>query len=401
MTLKKTVLALLLFCATVAQAQLSVDRKLLKHIDGYLEDAAAQYKLLQQNRPAAEFPKTYFPVTGKYEWSNSGWWCSGFYPGTLLYLYQQTGDTALYNEALRMLQLLEKEKNNTTTHDLGFMMYNSFGNANNLKPSPQYKDIIITSARSLSKRFNPKTGCIKSWDSKTEEFLVIIDNMMNLELLFRATAWTGDSSFYKIAVSHANTTMQNHFRDDNSSWHVLNYDTATGAVKRKRTAQGAADASAWARGQAWGLYGFTEVYRETKDPRYLQQAKKIALYIMNHPNWPKDKVAYWDFNAPNIPNALRDTSAAAIMAAALIELSQYGNGKESEMYIGTAGTILKTLSGKKYRAAPGTNGGFILQHSVGNIPGGTEIDVPLTYADYYYIEALIRYKNLFSKKNKS
>lgn len=389
---QKIFIPLLLLLVATAQAQLSKDHKLVKRVDGYITDAAAQYKVLQQNRPAEKFPKTYFPLTGKYEWSGSDWWCSGFYPGTLLYLYQQTNDTALYNEALRMLTLLEKEKYNTTTHDLGFMMYNSFGAAYNIAPSQQYKDIILASAKSLCTRFNPKTGCIKSWDSKKEEFLVIIDNMMNLELLFRATALSGDSSFYKIAVKHAETTMQNHFRADNSSWHVLNYDTATGVVKRKRTAQGTADSSAWARGQAWGLYGFTETYRETKDPRFLAQAKKIALFLMNHNNWPKDKVAYWDFNAPNIPNALRDASAAAIMASAFIELAEYGNGKEAEIYIGIAGTILKTLSGKTYRAAAGTNGGFILQHSVGNIPGGTEIDVPLTYADYYYIEALLRYK---------
>ena len=385
-------IVLQLLIVLTATAQLSKDHKFIKRIDGYIADAAVQYKVLQQNRPAHKFPKTYFPTTGNYEWSGSDWWCSGFYPGTLLYLYQQTNDTALYNEAMRMLTLLEKEKYNTTTHDLGFMMYNSFGAANTIAPSQQYKDIILTSAKSLCTRFNPKTGCIKSWDSKKEEFLVIIDNMMNLELLFRATALSGDSSFYKIAVTHAETTMQNHFRADNSSWHVLNYDTATGAVKRKRTAQGAADSSAWARGQAWGLYGFTETYRETKDPRFLAQAKKIALFIMDNKNWPKDKVACWDFNAPNISNALRDASAAAIMASAFIELAEYGNGKEAEIYIGVAGRILKTLSNKIYRAAAGTNGGFILQHSVGSLPGGTEIDVPLTYADYYYIEALLRYK---------
>lgn len=389
---------MLLLAVITTHAQLNVSSKLLKNIDGYIADAAAQYNILKQHLPAEKFPKTYFPLKNEYEWSGSGWWCSGFYPGTLLYLYQQTKDTALYSEAKRMLQLLEKEKSNTTTHDLGFMMYNSFGNANNLAPSQYYKDVILASAASLATRFNPKTGCIKSWDSKKEEFLVIIDNMMNLELLFRATALSGDSSFYRIAVTHANTTMKNHYRADYSSWHVLNYDTATGAVKRKRTAQGFSDSSAWARGQAWGLYGFTEAYRETKDARYLNQAKQIVLFMINSNKIPKDGIPYWDYNAPNIPAALRDASAAAITASALIELSQYGNGKESEIYIGMATNILKTLSSKKYRAAAGTNGGFILQHSVGNIPGGTEIDVPLTYADYYYIEALIRYKNLFGKK---
>lgn len=162
---------------------------------GNFVKAASQYKLLAGNRPAGKFPKTWFPATGKYEWSNSGWWCSGFYPGSLLYLYEQTGDTALYKEALTMLAELEKEKNNTGTHDLGFMMYCSFGNANRMAPLPGYNDILLTSARSLATRFNEKIGCVRSWDSKGSDFLVIIDNMMNLELLFWATRVSGDSSF--------------------------------------------------------------------------------------------------------------------------------------------------------------------------------------------------------------
>jgi len=369
------------------------DKALIKTIDKNFKDAAAQYKVLAKNLPADKFPKTFFPATGKYEFSNSGWWCSGFYPGTLLYLYQQTKDTALYNEAKRILNVLKKEQFNTNTHDLGFMMYCSFGNANLINPSPEYKDILLNSAKSLSTRFNPTVGCIKSWDGKPNEYLVIIDNMMNLKLLFWATHVSGDSSFYKIAVSHANTTMQNHFRADNSSYHVLNYNATTGAVQQKKTAQGFADESAWARGQAWGLYGYTEVYRETKDKKYLAQANKIATFILSNPNLPADKIPYWDFNAPDIPNALRDASAAAIMASALLELSMYDKAS-SKKYFKTAETILKNLSAEKYKAAAGTNGGFILQHGVGHMPNKTEIDVPLTYGDYYFIEAMMRYKKM-------
>jgi unsaturated chondroitin disaccharide hydrolase len=286
------------------------DQALLKTIDQNFTDAGAQYKVLMKSLPPDKFPKTFSPVTNTYEFSNSGWWCSGFYPGTLLYLYEQTHDSALYNESMRMLGLLEKEKNNTTTHDLGFMMYCSFGNASRIAPKPEYKDILISSARSLSTRFNPKVGCIRSWDSKPGDFLVIIDNMMNLELLCWATHATGDSSFYKIAVTHANTTMKNHFRDDYSSYHVVNYNAETGEVKEKRTAQGAANESAWARGQTWGLYGYTVMYRETKDRRYLEQANHIAHFILSNPALPADKIPYWDFNAPGIPNALRDASAS-------------------------------------------------------------------------------------------
>lgn len=375
--------------------QLKPDQALLKSINQNMVDAAAQYKVLMKNLPPDQFPKTYFPTTGKYEFSNSSWWCSGFYPGTLLYLYQQTKDSVLYNEAMRVLTLLKKEQFNTGTHDLGFMMYGSFGNANSITPSAAYKQILLNSARSLATRFSPTVGCIRSWDGKPDEFLVIIDNMMNLELLFWATKESGDSSFYKIAVTHANTTVKNHFRADNSSYHVLNYNAVTGSVQQKKTAQGFADESAWARGQAWGLYGFSETYRETTDPEYLDQANKIAGFILSHPNFPADKIAYWDFNAAGIPDVLRDASAAAIMASALIELSGYVNSKLADQYLKTAAMILKNLSAAKYKAAPGSNGGFILQHGVGHMPNKTEVDVPLTYADYYYVEAMIRYKKMF------
>jgi hypothetical protein len=378
-----------------AQKKSVSKNQLLQTIQTDFEDGAKQYKVLKATLPPDRFPKTYFPQTGKAETSGSGWWCSGFYPGTLLYLYEQTGDTALYNEAVRILGVLQKEQFNKSTHDLGFMMYCSFGNANRIKPSTEYKEILLNSAKSLSTRFNPTVGCIKSWDSKDpSDFLVIIDNMMNLELLFEETKATGDSSFYKIAVTHANTTMKNHFRPDYSSYHVLNYDMNTGAVKQKKTAQGFANESAWARGQAWGLYGYTVCYRETKDVRYLRQAKHIAEFILKNPNLPADKIPYWDFNAPDIPNALRDASAAAVMASALLELSQYTKGKEAKEYRQIAETIIKNLSTPTYKAAIGSNGGFILQHSVGHKPAGTEVDVPLTYADYYFIEACKRYKEL-------
>jgi uncharacterized protein YyaL (SSP411 family) len=188
--------------------------------------------------------------------------------------------------------------------------------------------------------------------------------------------------------------MKNHFRPDYSSYHVLNYDMNTGAVKEKKTAQGYANESAWARGQAWGLYGYTVCYRETKDVRYLQQAQHIAEFILKNPNLPADKIPYWDFNAPDIPNALRDASAAAVMASALIELSQYTNSKDAKEYREVAAIIIKNLSAPEYKAAAGANGGFILQHGVGHKPANSEVDVPLTYGDYYFIEACKRYKEL-------
>lgn len=362
-----------------------------------LADAGKQYKLMASELAPGRFPRNFDPAKNKFETSNSGWWCSGFYAGTLLNLYEQNHDPVLLAEARKSMDSLAKEQYNTHTHDLGFMMYTSFGNANRLTPNEAYKQILINSARSLSTRFNPKVGCIKSWESKPSDFLVIIDNMMNLELLFWATKATGDSSFYKIAVTHANTTMKNHYRPDYSSYHVINYNPQTGAVQEKKTAQGYANESAWARGQVWGLYGFTVMYRETKDKKYLDQAKHIADFILNHPNLPADKIPYWDFNAPDIPNAPRDASAGAIMASALLELCRYVDKADAQIYFGTAKTILINLSSPQYKAETGTNGGFILKHSVGHLPAKSEIDVGITYADYYFVEAMKRYREFASR----
>ncbi|WP_202552296.1 glycoside hydrolase family 88 protein [Ginsengibacter hankyongi] len=218
--------------------------------------------------------------------------------------------------------------------------------------------------------------------------------MMNLELLMWATNVTGDSSFYHIAVSHANTTMKNHYRQNYSSYHVVVYNPQTGVVIKKQTAQGAFDESAWARGKSWSLYGYTMMYRYTKDKKHLDQAQHIASFILNNPNLPSDKIPYWDYNAPGIPNAQRDASAGAIMASALIELSRYSNDSLSKKYLGTASTILHTLSSNEYKAAIGTNGGFLLMHSVANMNKNAEVDAPLPYADYYYVEAMCRYKKL-------
>ena len=322
-------------------------------------------------------------------------WTSGFFPGELWFLYEYSGNKEWKTAAQQYTSNIEKEKTNGGTHDMGFKIYCSFGTGYRLTKDAHYKDVIIQSAKTLSTRFNPVTGVIKSWDNKKWQYPVIIDNMMNLELLFAATRLSGDSSFYRIAVSHANTTMKNHFREDYSSYHVLDYDEATGNVTSKVTHQGYSNESAWARGQAWGLYGYTMCYRETKNKVYLQQAEKIAAFILHHPNMPKDMVPYWDFNAPDIPSAPRDASAAAVMASALLELSTYSrNGKD---YRKTAESILGSLT-NNYRSAPGEAKGFLLLHSTGSKPSNNEVDVPLSYADYYYLEALMRKKKLNDHK---
>jgi len=370
---------------------------LLTIIDSALPKAVLQYKYLGTQLPPDVLPKTYYPLTKKFETSGSRWWTSGFYPGSLLYLYEYSGDPFLLKEEKRVEKIIEKEQFNKGTHDLGFMMYCSFGAANRLNPSREYEQILMNSARSLSTRFNATAGVIKSWDHGAWKYPVIIDNMMNLELLFWATRFSGDSSFYKIAVTHANTTMKNHYRADNSSWHVVDYDITDGHVISKKTHQGYADYSAWARGQAWGLYGYVVMYRCTRDPKYLDHANKIARFITTHPSMPEDKVPYWDYHTPEIPATYRDASAAAITASALLELSRYTGVTQSNAYKSFAEKILRSLASPTYTAPYGENGGFILKHSTGHLPGNSEVDVPLTYADYYYIEAMLRYKSMQQK----
>lgn len=363
--------------------------------DKALENAGRQYLFMRDRLKGTDaFPKTYDAKQQKPENSSSGWWCSGFYPGTLFYLSEETGNKELYTEGERMLKLLEREQYNVSTHDIGFMMYCSYGNANRIAPQSGYKDIMVNSARSLISRFSPVVGCIKSHNRKPDDYVVIIDNMMNLELLFWAAEATGDDTFRDIAVKHADTTLKNHFRTDNSLYHGINYDPKTGGIQSYQGGQGVSEQSAWARGQAWGLYGYTLMYRFTKDPKYLDQAVRIAEFVLNHPNMPKDLIPYWDYNAPGIPNELRDASAAAINCAGLLELCRYVPKLQGDTYFRAAEKMLQVLSSSEYTAEAGTNGGFILKHSVGNMPAGTEVDAPLTYADYYYVEALCRYKSL-------
>lgn len=323
-------------------------------------------------------------------------WTSGFFPGELWYVYEYTHDPYWKEQAQKQTELLEREKLNGKTHDMGFKMYCSYGNGYRLTANPIYKEVLLQSAQTLSTRFNPMIGCIRSWDHHAAkwQFPVIIDNMMNLELMFWAFRETNDSTYYHIAVSHARTTLKNHFREDNSSYHVVEYDTITGSVRSKVTHQGYADESAWARGQAWALYGYTMCYRETGMPEFLQQARQVERYIFTHPTMPEDLIPYWDFNAPEIPKEPRDASAASCIASALYELSTYVPEKK-EQYKQDANRILQNLT-DHYRVRPNEDNGFLLLHSTGSKPHQSEIDVPLVYADYYFLEALIR-KNKLEK----
>ncbi len=323
-------------------------------------------------------------------------WTSGFYPGVLWYMYELTGNSEWKDKALIYTAELEDQQYNGSNHDVGFRMFCSYGNAFRLTGDESYIPVLVQSAKTLIARFNENAACIRSWDFNQENWQcpVIIDNMMNLELLFWASEQTGDPVYRDIAIRHALTTMENHFRPDNSSVHVVDYDTITGEVRQKITHQGYADESSWSRGQAWGLYGYTMTYRLSDQIEFLKQAEKIASFLLEHPSMPGDLVPYWDYNAPGIPYEPRDVSAAAIMASALYELCRYS--EKGAYYKEKADKIMESL-GKAYASAPGENYGFILGHSVGAKPFESEVDVPLNYADYYYLEALVRKKNLKAK----
>ena len=320
-------------------------------------------------------------------------WRVGFFPGCLWYSYELTGDEFWKNEAVRFTEPLAVDQYLTSHHDIGFIIGSSFLQGYRRTGNSEYVPVIIQAARSLSTRFRPGAGVIQSWDAdkgwqaaRGWKCPVIIDNMMNLEILFEASALSGDDTFFRLAVSHADNTLRNHFRDDGSCFHVVDYDPSDGKVRSKQTAQGYSDSSAWARGQAWALYGFTMCYRYTGTEAYLEQASKTADFILGHPHLPEDMVPYWDFDAPGIPDEPRDASAAAVIASALFELDGFkpdsGYGKAAERLLGNLESY--------YLAAPGTNGNFLMMHCVGSIPHGSEIDVPLSYADYYFLEALSR-----------
>jgi len=363
-----------------------------------IDVASKQYGILFDSIQSRKNNKFYIPRSiknGNIKYAQAYDWTSGFYAGSLWYLYKLSGDIKWKNRALDYTTRLDSVKYYTGNHDIGFMMETSFGNAIKDKASAKYDSVIVESAKSLVTRFRPKAGIIQSWNANEKwDCPVIIDNMMNLELLFHATKISGDSTYYNVAIKHADVTLENHFREDYSSYHVIDYNTETGEVIGKSTHQGLSDDSDWSRGQTWGLYGYTTTYRETKNIIYLEQAIKIANFIKTHPKLPEDQVPLWDFDAEMSPETPRDASSAAITASALLELSGYVNTDLSKTYIDWAKQILNSLKSAPYLAEVGTNKGFILKHSVGTLPNNVEVDVPLNYADYYFLEALYRSKNL-------
>ena len=377
-------------CATIVQGKNLVSRN--------LNFAQKQIGLqIQHMNGEIKNPCT-LTTDGKVKYIAPKDWRSGFFPGTLWYLYELTGDEKWKELAERHTGAIESIKDYKDSHDVGFMIYCSFGNGYRLTSRPEYKDVIIQTARTLCTRFRPGAGIIQSWNVskslKAKGWIcpVIIDNTMNLELLFEASRLSGDETFRRVALSHIENTLKNHFRPDGSCYHVVDYDPETGQVRHKMTRQGYADESTWSRGHAWAIYGFTMAYRYTHDRRYLDRAVQTFEYMRHHPNMAKDGIPYWDMDVPDIGREPRDASSAAIIASALYEMADYVLPEQAEDYLKYARKLLKSLSTSAYRARLGDNGCFLLKHSVSSKPGNSEIDVPLNYADYYFLEALVREK---------
>ena len=394
----------------------------------YAKDQLAYLIEAAQEGDTLRIPSTF--KNGAIEFVPTDDWVSGFFAGTLWYMYELTGDEYYAQLAQKHTEILHDIQFLEWHHDVGFMVYDSYGNGRRLKNIEAYDTVLVNTAKSLSTRFRPAAGILQSWNTDNPahwqsyrgwDCPVIIDNMMNLELLFKVTEMTGDDTYKNIAISHADKTLANHYREDFSTYHVVDYDDETGEVRNQHTAQGIANGSRWARGQAWSIYGFTVAYRFTNDEKYLQRAKDVANYLLVvEDNMPEDLVPLWDFDiveyANNLPQdeflypnlkdkdlpkqytEIRDVSSAAIIASALYEL--YWQTKD-EFYKEKADKMIESLSAAPYRAELGTNGGFILKHSVGSLPHSLlnieagrpndhNIDVPLNYADYYFLEALIR-----------
>ena len=383
---------LFLLTLVLAFAGCAKEESLRQMSDRVFERAVAQSVLMDSQLGDDEFPRSF--AADSLVKSNGRWWCSGFFPGSLWYIYEYTGNEEVLALARKQTAKLHGICGRKTDHDIGFQVNCSFGNGYRLTGDSTYLPEIQDAAAKLAKRFYPAAQVIRSWDwGKKWSCPVIIDNMMNLELLMNAHELFGTDSLKSVAISHANTTMVNHFREDYTTFHLVDYDKQTGEIRGKQTVQGYADDSAWARGQAWAVYGYSMMYRETCNKDYLVHSENIARMLLDR--LPDDGIPYWDFDSPEIPEDVKDASAAAVMASAFVELSTLTADKKlAKDCLAMAERQLRALSSDEYLAAEGECGGFILKHSTGNKPGNSEVDVPLSYADYYFLEALVRINKL-------
>ena len=354
---------------------------------------AAEFAQERLARTAGSLPSTAYPQTtgpgGGWRTTGPGAWTSGFLPGNFWLAHQYDARRGMGSRGKTWQAGVDGQRHNTSTHDVGFMVSNSFGNAYRLTGDPRYGRVVLDAASALATRYSPKVGAIRSWN--TSDFTVIVDNMMNLELLFRAARSGGDPRWRAMAIRHALRTRADHVRRDGSTYHVVDYDPATGAVRRRRTKQGAADESTWSRGQAWAVHGFTMAYRESGDERFLRTARRTADYFIAH--LPPDGIPYWDFQAPGIPREPRDSSAAAIAASGLLELAvREPDRARAARYLAAARRMLFALASSRY-LAEGTSNRAVLRHGTYSKPHG-RFNTGLVWGDYYFLEALLRLRRI-------
>jgi len=407
----KIIVASVVVCAGLSAAAGPCAESILKErLPGLFARSAAHYRALdaaatplmrnEKFKGGLGAPQGWNAEKGEIDMRNIYWWTVGHFPGSLWYLYEGTGDAFFKERAIAWTEITAPNAKVSDNHDVGFIMYCSFGNARRILKTDRYDAFLLETADSLSKRFNEKLGLIRSWGKIEDEkdFLVIPDNMMNLEVLeWAAKAKGGDRRFDAIARSHSDVTMKNHFRADGGAYHVLNYCPKDGRVQEIRRGQGASCYTAWSRGQSWAIYGYSMMYRETREKRYLDFAQKLADYSIRHPNMPEDGIPCWDYGAPGEE---RDSSAGAIMASALIELAAFTGGEKGKAYRAFAVKQLLSLASPAYFSEGDEIGHFLLKHGVGNKPGfirngsGGEVDTPLVYGDYYFLEALLRARRM-------
>jgi hypothetical protein len=386
-----TRLVLPVLCVSHAAADPLIDS-----MNGVFERAETQYRLLMDSMENARHLPRSIKGDGSLATVPPEDWTSGFFPGCLWLVHEFEGAPEWREHALAYTRRLEGIRHFKGNHDGGFMLGCSYGNALRLCPADEHRAVLRDAAAALATRYNPAIGMIRSWDFGSFAFPVIIDNMMNLELLAWAAANGGGATLLEIAISHSDRTHEFHFRPDGSAYHVADFDPEKGWLRAYHAWQGRDVRSAWARGQAWALYGFTMMHRVTGNKLYLDRAVGVARFVMNHPNLPDDRIPYWDFGVAAPDGEPRDASSAAIMASGLIELSTMVPPADGGKLLEFAAAQLKSLSAAPYLADAGSNAGFLLRHSTGNLPEGSEIDVPLIYADYYFLEALLRYRALKS-----
>lgn len=397
----RQLLAMAFLCVCLAPARADYRPKSTQKCIDALQIAAAEYKLLVASLPdTTTFPRrTKSATDATLVTVKAGDWTSGFFPGALWYLYQYTADDFFRRNALRWTGNIKTQTKNTGTgHDLGFIFNCSFGNAYRLYGHPGYPAVMLEAGTTLSNRFSTVVGCTKSWNSGSWpsysnntgkwQFPVIIDNMMNMELLLKMTQFNNDSLYYRQAVKHAATTTLAHIRPDSSTFHVVDFDPLTGNILGRGTRQGFSDASCWSRGQAWGIYGYSMMYKYTNDTAHLNTSKRLLGYYLKHK--PADHIPFWDYQSPDLPDTYRDASAAAITCAALLDL--YVSTSDTA-YLVYAEQIIDELTTPYYLNTTGTNAHLLLKHSTGGT-NGYEADVAQTYADYYFIEALVKYLQL-------